>query len=119
MRSPLVTISIPTFNSERTLAKCLSAIFDQTYKNIEVNIIDGSSNDKTFKIVKNYKVNYLAFSGSLLAARYQGVKMARGKYILIFDSDQILEKKTIKNAVINEIKAVENHQQCQIVDLMV
>lgn len=99
MRNPLVTISIPTFNSEKTLQKCLSATKAQTYKNIEVNVIDGSSNDKTLRIAKAYKAKYLYFPGSLLAARWEGVKMAKGKYTLIFDSDQILEKNSIKNAV--------------------
>jgi len=99
MRGPLVTITIPTFKSEKTLEKCLLAIKNQTYKNIEVSIIDGGSSDKVLQLSKNYYANYVFFPGSLLAARYRGVKMAKGKYTLIFDSDQVLEKKSIERAV--------------------
>lgn len=99
MKSPLVTISIPTFNSEKTIDRCLSGIKNQTYNNIEVNIIDGGSKDKTLAIAKKYNSKCKVFKGSLLAARYKGVKRARGKYTLIFDSDQILENDSIKKAV--------------------
>ena len=99
MNNPLVTISIPTLNSERTIDRCLSAIKSQTYNNIEVNIIDGGSKDKTLAIAKKYNAQCKVFNGSLLAARYEGVKWAKGKYTLIFDSDQILENNSIKRAV--------------------
>lgn len=99
MENPLVTITIPTFNSARTIAKCLSAIESQEYKNLEVNIIDGGSKDNTIAVASKYKVSCKVFTGSLLAARHEGVKMAKGKYTLLFDSDQILEKNAIKKAV--------------------
>lgn len=99
MKNPLVTISTPTFNSEKTIDRCLSGIKNQTYNNIEVNIIDGGSKDKTLAIAKKYNAKCKVFKGSLLAARYEGVKWARGKYTLIFDSDQILENNSIKTAV--------------------
>ncbi len=100
MSGPLVTITIPTYKSERTIEMCLQAIRRQSYKNIETNIIDGGSeNSEILQIAKKYNVRYKFFPGSLLAARYEGVKIARGKYTLIFDSDQILEKDAIKKAV--------------------
>ena len=100
MSGPLVTITIPTYKSEKTIEMCLRAIRSQSYKNIEINIIDGGSeNSEISKIARKYKVRYKFFPGSLLAARYEGVKMAEGKYTLIFDSDQILEKDAIKKAV--------------------
>jgi glycosyltransferase involved in cell wall biosynthesis len=99
MKSPLVTITIPTFNSAETIERCLSAIESQKYKNLEVIIIDGGSKDSTVAVAKKYGVICKIFPGSLLSARYEGVKMANGKYTLIFDSDQILGKDAIKNAV--------------------
>ena len=100
MRLPLVTITIPTYNSARTLKICLGAIKRQTYKNIAVNIIDGNSKDNTVKIAKSFGVKELKkLDGSLLQARYEGVKMAKGKYTLIFDSDQVLEKTALARAV--------------------
>ncbi len=98
--NPLVTISIPTYNSSKTLKRCLDAIRKQSYKNIEVNIIDGASTDKTLEIAKKLKIkNIKILKGSLLEARCLGVQIAKGKYILILDSDQVLAADTIKEAV--------------------
>lgn len=100
MTKPLVTVSIPTYNSTTTLARCLEAIKKQTYKNIEINIVDKNSTDQTIKIAEEMGVKKIKkVEGSLLRARYEGVKDVRGKYILILDSDQILEKDSIQRAV--------------------
>lgn len=99
VRKPIVTITIPTFSSSKTLALCLDAIRQQTHKHIEVNIIDGGSKDNTVDIGKRYGVrNIMVLHGSLLRARYEGVKLAKGKYVLILDSDQILKKDAIERA---------------------
>ncbi len=98
--TPLVTISIPTLNSQGTLKLCLESIKKQNYKNIEVNIIDGGSIDETINIAKNFKVKKIIhYKKALLGARYEGVKIAKGKYTLLLDSDQILEKNTIRRSV--------------------
>jgi glycosyltransferase involved in cell wall biosynthesis len=47
--NPVVSINIPTYNSERTIEICLKAIKKQTYKNFEIIIIDGNSKDKTLE----------------------------------------------------------------------
>lgn len=96
----LVTISIPTFNSAEFLERCLEAVKGQTYNNIEINIIDGISKDNTLKIARSFGVNNLiSYPGALLGARYEGAKDARGEYILLLDSDQILEADCIQRAV--------------------
>lgn len=96
---PLVTISIPTFNSEKFIGLCLEAIKKQTYQNIEVNIIDGNSKDRTIDIVKKYDFNVSICKKALLGARDEGVKIANGEFILLLDSDQILEETAIERAV--------------------
>lgn len=100
MSNSLVTITIPTYNSAKSLNFCLEALRNQSYKNIEINIIDGFSKDETVKIAKKFPIKEIKkIRGSLLQARYEGVKLARGKYVLILDSDQILSKNTIERAV--------------------
>jgi len=100
MSNSLVTITIPTYNSEKSLNFCLEALKNQSYKNIEINIIDGFSKDETLKIAKKFHIRDIKKNnGSLLQARYEGVKLAKGKYILILDSDQILYRDTIERAV--------------------
>lgn len=100
MDKELVTITIPTYNSGKTLKLCLDAIKKQTYKKIEINIVDGKSSDNTIKVAKKFGVKKIKIlPGSLLEARYEGVKMANGLYTLILDSDQILSKNTIERSV--------------------
>lgn len=100
MHKPLVTISIPTFNSGKTIRYCLTALQRQTYPNREINIIDGNSTDDTYKIATSFGINRFKIYGrSLLESRYEGVKMAKGEFVLILDSDQILEKDCIERAV--------------------
>lgn len=99
MNKPLVTISIPTYNSELFIRRCLESIANQTYKNIEINIVDGNSSDKTIEIASEYTKNIITYPGALLEARYKGLLVANGEYILLLDSDQILEKTAIELAV--------------------
>lgn len=106
MKQPLISVSIPTRNSENSLGKCLKALRDQSYKNIEIIIIDKNSTDRTLQIAKKYGAAKIKnCEDSLLAARLEGVKASTGKYSLILDSDQILEKSALKRA----IEMVENN----------
>ena len=50
-----ISIVIPTYNSALTIKKTLKSIFDQTYKNFEVIIVDSYSTDGTKKIIKSFK----------------------------------------------------------------
>ena len=100
MQEKLVTISIPTYNSEKFLAKCLESIKKQTYKEIEINIIDGNSKDKTLEIARKFGINEIInYPGGLLEARCKGANIAKGDYILLLDSDQVLEPDCIAKTV--------------------
>lgn len=99
MINPLVTISIPTFNSASFLERCLEAVHGQTYKNIEVSIVDGNSHDSTVEIAKKFGAKVMNYPGALLGARYEGLKAANGVYILLLDSDQIMESTCVERAV--------------------
>src|SRR5258708_24865140 len=82
-KTPLVTISIPTYNSGPFLDLCLKAIRTQSYRSIEINIIDGDSKDNTIEIARSNKIeNIKNYQGALLGARYEGIKIAKGEYIL-------------------------------------
>jgi glycosyltransferase involved in cell wall biosynthesis len=96
---PWVTISIPTMNSGKFIDRCLEAISRQTYKQIEINVIDGGSSDETVDIAKAYGVEACTHRGGLLGARELGARMARGSIIVLLDSDQILEPDAIERSV--------------------
>jgi len=49
---PKISVIVPTYNSSRTIEKCLKSIKNQTYQNIEIIVIDNNSSDNTLKIAK-------------------------------------------------------------------
>jgi glycosyltransferase involved in cell wall biosynthesis len=97
--NPLVSIIIPTYNSEKALAKCLESIKNQTYKNIEVIVVDSYSRDRTIKIAESFGVRVIQTNWKLLGARYLGFRESDGDVILLLDSDQILERTVIERSV--------------------
>ena len=97
--SPLVSITVPTKNSEKTLSKCLKSIQNQSYKNLEVILVDSYSTDKTKVIAEKFGAKIFFTSWKLLGARYIGFKESRGDHVLLLDSDQILERITVERAV--------------------
>lgn len=96
---PLISVQVPTYNSEKTLGKTLKAIEDQTYNNIEVLIVDGYSKDKTLEVAKKFKCKVIMCKGGLLEARIIGAKESKGEYVLFIDSDQIINPTAIERAV--------------------
>ena len=97
---PFVSIVTPTYNSEKYLEEMLKSLLKQKYKNFEVIIIHGSSKDKTLSIVKKYKkiINYCSSEKDrgIYDAFNKGIKQARGKYIGIINSDDLLKPNALK-----------------------
>lgn len=96
---PLVTILIPTKNSEEYLDIVLKSIKNQTYKNTEIILVDNNSRDKTKNIAQKYTKKIYNKGPERSSQKNFGVKRARGKYVLILDSDAELTKHIIKECV--------------------
>ena len=98
--NPLISIITVTLNSQKYLEETLKSIFDQKYKNYELIIIDGKSNDKTLKIIKknNNKIDYWISQKDkgIYDAFNKGLALARGQYIGFVNSDDILTKNSLK-----------------------
>ena len=99
MKDPLVSIIIPTKNSSTTLPKCLDSIATQTYKNIEIIIVDNNSEDATIDIGKRYTNKIFTLGPERSVQVNYGVSIASGKYIYRVDSDFVLESDLIREAV--------------------
>jgi len=97
--TPLVSITIPSYNSEKMIPSCLEGAVKQTYPNTEILVIDSHSTDRTRDIAASYQVRVILCDGKLLAARYVGLKESKGQYIVLVDTDQILEPTAIERAV--------------------
>ncbi|RLE63180.1 MAG: hypothetical protein DRJ47_09685 [Thermoprotei archaeon] len=96
---PLVSVVIPTYNSEKTLPTCLESIKRQTYRNVEIIVVDSFSKDRTVEIAREWGARAVLTHGGLLWARYIGHRYAKGAIELLLDSDQILQPTTIERGV--------------------
>lgn len=93
-RKPLVSIIMPTYNSQTFIEKSIDAIIQQTYLNWELLITDDCSEDNTFEIIKKYeladeriKVFRLKSNSGAGVARNNSIKHASGRFIAFCDSD--------------------------------
>ena len=97
--TPLVSIIVPTKNSEDTLDKCLRSIESQSYSNIEVIVVDNYSRDQTANIARKHNAKVYLKGPERCAQINFGVSKAGGKYVYRVDSDFVLEKDVVKQAV--------------------
>lgn len=129
-QSQLVTIVIPIYNVEEYLADCLNSVIRQTYRNLEIIIVDDGSPDNSYKISVGYarwdrRIRIIRRpNGGLGAARNTGTAAARGNYICFADSDDTLPKEAISrmvrslrksgsNFVVGSMRAVsQDHSWC-------
>lgn len=89
----LISIVVPVYNVEMYLRECLDSILDQSYKNLEVILVDDGSSDKSGEICDIYAEKDCRFqvihqkNQGALAARNRGIAEAKGSYISFVDSD--------------------------------
>ncbi|GEM_PF-6670741 len=89
-----VSLILPLYNSEIFIDECLEAVESQTFKDFELIIIDDCSKDKTLEILdkKGYKYHKHTTNQGFTKTVNEGLKMAKGEYIVLADHDLILEK---------------------------
>lgn len=93
----LISVIIPAYNNEKYLPKCLDSIINQTYKNIEILLIDDGSTNNCGKICDEYAKKDLRIkvihkeNGGVGSARNCGLDNANGEYIVFVDSDDYVE----------------------------
>lgn len=100
---PKISIITVCYNSEKTIAKTLESVKNQTYTNIEHLIIDGASKDKTLEVVKNFPHISAVYSEpdkGIYDAMNKGIQKATGDYLWFLHSDdQIYAKDTLELAM--------------------
>lgn len=89
---PLVSVIIPIYNGEKYVASCLDNMMAQTYKKIEIIVVDDGSKDDSAKIVREYSVKLISHEKNrgLSAARNTGIDAAQGEYIHFMDVDDAI-----------------------------
>lgn len=97
---PLVSVTIPTRNSEDVIGACLASVKNQSYSNIETLVVDSKSTDQTKDIIGSFGAKFISYEGKLLGARYEGFLSSQADFILLLDSDQILEPTAVERALL-------------------
>lgn len=111
-KEELISIIIPIYNVEKYLVECIESVMNQTYKNLEIILVDDGSTDKSLEICKKYekkdnriKVIHQENFG-LSYARNVGIENANGRYLAFLDSDDFIEKNMYEE-LYNDLKYEE------------
>lgn len=105
LRLPVVSVIVPAYNAEAFIDQTLNSVLSQTYKNIEVLVVDDGSQDRTAEIVKSiaqkdHRVILLQQSNTgVAAARNLAIQKSRGEYIAPLDADDIWYPQKIEKQV--------------------
>ena len=96
----LISIIINTYNSEKYIKKCLDSIVNQTYKNLEILIINDGSTDNTLSICESYNDKRIRIinqkNKGISLSRNVGIDNFKGEYVFFVDSDDYIEPDTIE-----------------------
>lgn len=110
MKEDLVSIIIPVYNVLPYLENCLNSVLNQTYKNIEVILIDDGSTDGSGEICDKYAsqddriIVFHQKNKGQSVARNVGLELAKGKYVSFVDSDDYINKKMIEKLYNNKVE---------------
>lgn len=105
-----VSVIIPAYNAQNTIAKSIQCLLNQTLKGIEIIVVDDGSTDDTLKVVDRFKTNDLVVirkkNGGVSTARNKGIDAARGDYIAFLDSDDYYDD----DAITRMYELAQNYQ---------
>lgn len=113
----LVSIVIPAYNAEKTVIETLESVVNQTYKNIEVIVVDDGSSDNTFNVIKEFAKAYGNMkvlsknNEGLPATRNYGFQYVTGEYLVFLDADDLLDASYVSSCV----EQYHNNSQLDIV----
>ncbi|MEY8255896.1 glycosyltransferase family 2 protein [Clostridium perfringens] len=99
---PLISVILPIYNIEKYLPYCMDSLFKQTYKNLEIIMVDDGSNKECSELCDYYAkkdkrvVVYHKQNGGLSDARNYGIKRAKGEYITCIDPDDYVDCDYVK-----------------------
>lgn len=100
---PFISVIIPVYNMADRIGRCLDSIVGQSFKDVEIIVVDDGSADGTADIIKEYaskdsRVRYFSQENSgVSAARNAGLGTASGEYILFIDADDEIEEDYLRN----------------------
>ena len=93
-----VSIIIPVYNNEKYVEKCIRSVMEQTFRNIEIIIIDDGSQDDSVEILNRLAAEDKRIvlvhqeNGGVAIARNRGLELAKGEYVTFIDGDDYVAK---------------------------
>ena len=96
-----LSVIVPMYNSEKTIERCLQSIVDQTYKNLEIVLVNDGSIDKSLEICKNWEnkddriIVVSQDNRGVSSARNNGIKHSSGELLTFVDSDDYFIKRSL------------------------
>ena len=121
MEKRLISIIIPVYNVEEYIEQCIQSVINQTYKKLEIILIDDGSLDKSGKICDAYAdrdkriIVIHKENGGLSDARNKGIDIASGEYITFVDSDDYVEDSFIEDLYTTLINNNAEMSICNII----
>lgn len=110
MQDVLVSVIVPVYNVEKYLCKCVDSLLAQTYKNVEIILVDDGGNDNCPHICDEYakkdkriKVIHKE-NGGLSDARNAGIDVAKGEYLCFVDSDDFVDENYVQKMVVTALE---------------
>ena len=121
----MISIILPTYNSEKYIFKCISSVLKQSYKNFEIIVVDNSSTDNTLNIIESFKSEKIKIFniknyGNISISRNLGIEKSIGKWIAFIDSDDLWEKEKLQilsnkfnnyDFIFHDMKIIKNQNE--------
>lgn len=119
MEQPLVSVVIPFYSGKDWLFEAIKSVLNQTYKNIEVLVINDGSSENIDDIINKFKPRIRVIkktNGGPASARNLGIKIAKGKYIAFLDSDDLWLPEKLEKQInfMEKTKYVWSHHSYQM-----
>ncbi len=101
MNIPKVSVILPNYNRERYIGEAIESVLNQTYRNLELIVLDDGSTDNSLEVVSSYKDNrlklirlhHIGFPGIV---RNRGIEVSKGEFIGFIDSDDVWDKEKLE-----------------------
>lgn len=121
IREDLISVIVPVYNVEKYLRRCLDTIINQTYKNIEILLVNDGSKDNSYNILLEYAskddriIVFNKENGGLSDARNYGLDRCNGKYVIFIDSDDYIDQNMIEGLY---EAILETNSEISVCDIM-
>jgi len=113
---PLISVIIPAYNAASTLGETLHSVMDQTFKDLEILVIDDGSQDSTVAVAKTLqeedpRIQVFSYvNGGVSASRNRGIRHAQGRYLSFLDADDLWTT----DKLAEQFQALQDHPHASV-----